>query len=358
MYTDAEKRQIMEKVKLSRKEDLLRTVRGEDPESVQIIAFGWDDYVGGGSYRIVGPSLYDESHLIGIPNGYVDSWGVKYECNRSTNYAAIPAPGSALITCDDLDHWRDIIKVPEVPKDIDWDLMARKDWERSKIDHNESAACAIIGIMPFQELIGIMGFEECFMAFYEEPEAIHEIIDEIEKIYVEIGKNAVDHYTIDYVYLCDDTASAMAPFISKDMYDEFMLPLYKAITKPYVERGIPLQFHNCGNCTIFLDEMKNFGVKVWDPAQTMNDVIGLQKKYGREFLLAGAFDWTPPLDLSGITREFTDEMIHNYVDKMTENAPFFASAGCFGLMDDPDVQRVNSWMAEELFYYTRAYYTR
>ena len=358
MFTENEKRQILEKVRLTRKEDLLRTIRGEDPESVQLINFGWDDWAGSSAYRIIGPNIFPGSIINGIKDGQRDAWGVPYACNAATNYAPIPAPGRTLLTCDDLPRWRDLVTVPRIPDDISWEKLAKSDWETSRIDHRESAACALIDIKPFQQLVALMGFEECFLAMYEEPEYVHEILDEIQALYKTIAENTIRYYTVDMVYLRDDTASKLSPFFSVEMYREFLLPVYREITAPYTNEGIPLQFHNCGKCEAFLDDMASFGVKLWDPAQTMNDLFGIQKRYGRNLFLCGAFDWVPPLEVSRIKRAETDEMIRSYVDRMTENAPFFAMGGGMAAAGDKAMQQVNSWMQEELFFYTRAYYTR
>ena len=125
---------------------------------------------------------------------------------------------------------------------------------------------AVIGLMPFQQVIAFMGFTNGLMASYEEPEAFEELINFMVDIYMPVIQATVDYYEPDLLYLLDDTASAFSPFISPPTYREILKPAYARLTKPAVERGIPIQFHNCGKCEDFVDDMIEIGVKIWDPS--------------------------------------------------------------------------------------------
>ena len=194
MYSENEKQKIIDSLKLTPKENFLRLVNGQVPESVPVWNYGvLKDFNNEMCYCNIGPSLFDETHLHAQKGGFVDSWGVEFACNESTNFAPVPAPGSALLTIDDLPHWRDFIKVPQIPDDIDWEIMARKDIAASGINRETTAAMGLIGVMPFQELIAFLGFEDCFMALYEEPEAIHEILQEFINVYLPICEACVKY---------------------------------------------------------------------------------------------------------------------------------------------------------------------
>lgn len=359
MYTENEKQKILDSLKLTPKENFLRLVNGQVPESVPVWNYGvLKDYNNEMCFCNIGPSLFDETHLHAKQGGFTDSWGVRFACNESTNFAPVPAPGSALLTVDDLPHWRDFIQVPQIPEDIDWEMMAKKDIEASGINRDTTAAMGLIGIMPFQELIAFLGFEDCFMALYEEPEAIHEILQEFVNVYLPICEACVKYYKPDAAYLLDDTATSLNPFISMEMYEEFLLPVYQTLSKPFRDEGIPLEFHNCGNCSIFIPHMVELGVKIWDPAQTMNDLDAIRKKYGKDLVIAGGFDWVPPTDTSSITREVVDQMVHETVDKYAPYGPYMASMGALGAYGDQEIARINGMLSEELFFYTRGYYNR
>lgn len=357
MYT-AEQQKILDSLKLTPKENFLRVLKGEIPESVPLHNMGVVGYNNEATIKLVGPSLFDETHLGSFPNGTVDIWGVRYIATESTGFGCIPEPGKIMLDVDDLDHWRDFIKVPELPENIDWEMMAKKDWEKARIDHNQSAAMAVIGVMPFQQLVSFMGFEGALMSFYEDPDAVKEILQCMVDLYLPICKATVQYYTMDCVYLLDDTASALNPFISKEMYQEFLLPVYKTLTKPFRDEGIPIQFHNCGRCEDFLDDMVDFGVKVWDPAQTMNDLRGIKQNYGRDLVLAGCFDWKPPTTWPVVDEEYVRNLVRTTVDTFAPGGAYMGRASALGVPGDTVIEQVNQWLSEEVFWYTRGYYNR
>ena len=358
MYSEQERRRILESLKLTPKDNFLRVLKGEIPESVPLHNMGFTGYNGEATIRIVGPSLFDETHLTPAPNGRYDIWGVKYVANESTGFGCIPEPNNYILDLDDIEHWHDYIKAPPMPERLDWDLLAKKDWEASGIDHRQSAAMGIIGLMPFQQLVAFMGFENTFIALVEEPEICEEILNYMADLYYPICVAAAEHYTMDCVYLLDDTASAQRPFISLEMYRKFLLPIYKRLSKPFTEKGIPVQFHNCGKCETFFDDMVSFGVRVTDPAQTGNDLLAAKKKYGRNLVLAGCWDWKPPVSWPNVDEEEIRSMVRQCVDTYAPDGGYMGRAGALGIPGDEDIARINGWMGEEIYWYTRGYYNR
>lgn len=353
-----EQQRIMESLKLTPKENYLRLLNGELPESVPQQTMGFPGFNGEAAYRLVGPSLFKETILDPSPNDYFNIWGVRYTSSESTGYSLMPAPNSAILDIDDLEHWRDYIKAPKMPAALDWDLMARKDWEASGIDHSKSAAMGVIGLEPFQTLVSFLGFENTFIAMAEEPEICEEILNYMADVYAPICKAASEHYTMDCVYLVDDTASSDRPFISINMFRRFLLPVYKRLTKPFTEKGIPVQYHNCGHCEDFIADMVRIGVKVWDPAQLVNDLMGIKARYGRGLVLAGSWDTQRPLALQKPTEADVRKMVRDYIDRFAADGAFMYNATTLGIPGDTEAERINEWLGDEAYWYTRGYYNR
>ncbi len=120
--------------KLTPKENFLKLLNNEIPESVPVFTMGFNGINGETPWKIVGPFLYDETHLTPAPNGRTDIWGVKYVTNKETGFGCIPEPGNFMLK--DICDWRKVLKAPEMPKDIDWEKMAKKDIETSGINDN------------------------------------------------------------------------------------------------------------------------------------------------------------------------------------------------------------------------------
>ena len=75
------------------------------------------------------------------------------------------------------------------------------------------------------------------------------------------------------------------------MYRDILMPVYMKLTQAARDRGLPIQFHNCGRCEDFYDDMLKLGVVYTDPAQTTNDLLAAKEKYGTKLVFCGGWDW-------------------------------------------------------------------
>jgi hypothetical protein len=343
--------------KLSPGENYLRLARGELPESVPIFTMGFPGYNGETACKLIGPSLLDETHITPAPEGRRDIWGVNYIANAETNYACIPEPNNFLLS--DITKWRQVIKKPELPDHIDWERLAKQDCERAGLDRSQSAAMAVIGLMPFQQLIAFMGFTDGLLAFFEEPECVAELLDYMTELYEPVVRATVEHYKPDVLYLLDDTATNRNPFISPEMFRTFLKPIYKRLTQPAVDRGIPVQFHNCGRCEDFLDDLMDIGTKIWDPAQPANDLGAIQAKYGGRLALVGCDrQWTPDEALRA-GEEAVRQAVRDCIDAYAPGGGFaFFSGGVMARSGDRTFDELNAWIREEAYNYCRDYYRK
>jgi hypothetical protein len=344
------------KSRLTPKENYLRLAKGELPEYVPIYTMGFPGYNGEAVCKIIGPSFFDETHITPAPTGRRDIWGVNYIANLETNFACIPEPNNFIL--EDITRWREVIKKPVLPEHIDWEKLAKADCEKAGLDRTQSAAMGVFGLMPFQQLVAFMGFTNCLMALFEEPEAVKELLDFMVDLYMPIIQATVDYYKPDIMYLLDDTATNNNPFMSPQMFREFLKPIYKRMTQPAVDRGIPIQFHNCGRCEDFLDDLTEIGTKIWDPAQVSNDLLGMKKKYGRRLAIAGGFNWVPPAAWPDVTEDQIKQMVRDCIDQYAPGGGFAFFGAALGRHGDKTIEQVNKWINEEAFVYGSDYYLR
>lgn len=346
----------MAKSKLSPGENYLRLTRGEMPEHVPMFTMSFPTFNGEIPCKIMGPSLLDETHITPAPQGRRDVWGVNYIANQETNFACIPEPNNFIL--DDITKWHDVIKKPQIPDHIDWERLAKADMERVGLDRRESAAMGVIGLMPFQQVIAFMGFENGLMAFFEEPESVKELLNYMADVYVPIVQATVDYYKPDIMYLLDDTATNANPFLSPAMFREFLKPVYARLTKPCTERGIPVQFHNCGRCEDFMDDLYDIGTRIWDPAQVSNNLLGIKKKFGGKLAIAGGFNWVPPSTWPEVSEEYVRSLVRDCIDTYAPGGAFAFFGAALGKYGDTTIDQVNKWISEESFYYGRDYYIK
>ncbi|KPU45579.1 methylcobalamin:coenzyme M methyltransferase [Oxobacter pfennigii] len=347
----------MSKSKLTPKENYLKVVRGEIPDWVPIHTMGLPGYNGETAWKMVGPNIWGTP---GAPSkdGRTDIWGVHYVANEETNYGGIPEPNNFIL--EDVTKWHEVVKAPETPAvdEIDWDAQMKKDYEFSNIDTTQSAAMMNIPLMPFQQLIALMGFNNGLCALLEEPESCKELINFMIDYYMPFIEKAVDVYKPDMVYILDDTAAKLNPFISLDIFQDIFVPAYARLLKPANDRGIPIQLHNCGRCEDFLDDMVKLGVRAWDPAQTANNLLSIKEKFKGKLTVCGCYDWKVPLTWPEYNEEELRQSVRDAIDKYAPGGGYAARANALGKFGDPDIAKVNEILQSEVYYYTRDYYIK
>lgn len=131
------------------------------------------------------------------------------------------------------------------------------------------------------------------------------------------------------------------------------MPAYRRLSKAATDRGIPLMYHNCGNCQALMPDMIDLGVRYWEPAQTSNDLISMQKtlcpRYN--FSIVGGFDWVEPD--GELTEEYTRQLMRDYIDRLAPGGHFITAAGIIGPLGDKRTAQINQWLTDESYTYRR-----
>ncbi len=335
------------------KENFMAVINGQIPQSVPYYNLGKAFPDGSEATRTVAPDLFHD-HSRG-PKGGVDIWGVTFVSNAETGFATIPEPGNFIL--DDITKWRDVIKAPEVP-DVDWEAMSKADFARANIDRSQKAIFVKGDFQPFQRLVAFMGFSEALCALYEEPEEVKALLNWMADFYVPIIEKTLDYYKPDFFTISDDTASKYNPFFSLEMYQDIFRPIYDKLAKPMNDRGIPIAFHNCGRCEDFLDEMIDFGTKLWEPAQIDNDLDGIKKKYQGKLAMAGCWETVLFPDWPNTPREEIVESIHKTIDRFAPNGGYMFKAGVLQQAGDAFGAELQLFIRNEALKYMDHYYDR
>ena len=199
----------------------------------------------------------------------------------------------------------------------------------------------------FQQFIGMMGFTEGLCALHEEPEAVHALLDFMCDTVIDITKNVLYYYKPEAYYLLDDSASKYTPFVGREMFEEFFVPRYKRTLDLVRDAGLPVFYHNCGRCEDLLPPMVRLGVKVWDPAQSENDLVEVKHRFGRQLIINGGFEFKPN-NLYSVTEEQAREAVREAFDRMAPNGGWIFSGGVYSMeFMDPRVREINSWIEDE-----------
>jgi hypothetical protein len=322
---------------LTEKQNYLMMLNGEQPEWVPQYTFGPMP----GALKPV-PSHMFEPPFISMHrrnNGGKDIWGVNYVATYETGNALIPEPNNFILK--DITKWRDVIKAP--PTDgIDWEKMVKDDLEKSGIDRTQTALAMNLHMGYFQTLMSFMGFSEGLMAMFEEPDEVKALLNYICDFYIDVALKTIDYYKPDILTFMDDTAAWVNPFISAEMYKEFLVPCHGRWAKIGRDRGLKMTMHNCGKCESILDLLVGMGINMWEPAQTCNDLKAVKAKYGNKLCIGGGWDARDRL----LEPDVTDEEIYASVDAafdmLAPGGGFAWCGGFLGPVDDRDVMRKNA----------------
>lgn len=139
-----------------------------------------------------------------------------------------------------------------------------------------------------------MGFENCAICFYDNPELIEEMMDHIVYFVLTLIEKALEEVKdIEFAAFWEDIAFKTGPMISPKHFEKFMVPRYKKITDRLKKAGIEIVIVDCdGNINELVPLWLKGGVNVMFPLEinSGSDPVILRKKFGNRVLLKGGFD--------------------------------------------------------------------
>jgi len=322
------------------KENYLRVMRGEIPEYLPA------------PYIEHCCAMIEEDQLTPVfaPSPVTTVYGVTYVGSSDFFNGAMPAPGPHLL--DDISDWPKVIKNPD---------NSHRDWEgyyRAQTDRLDrvNKCVKVSGGDYFLTLVSFMGFEGALIAMYTEPEAVYALFEYISEHYLEVAKQEIRYVKPDIYGIMDDDAAALAPFYSVETYRELVKPFHKKHADLALENGILLDRHDCGHCESFIDDWIEMGIRAWNPAQVMNDLVGIKKKYGRRLALAGCWDNTGVLGTGKVDLPTLRDELVKYIDTFAPDGGFFYCAGASGCPSNPRVAERLAVIREVWETYGKDYY--
>ena len=335
-------------------ENFYRLLEGKMPEYVPV--FDMMPYPGMKATAVMqGPSI---NNFHG-PQGGKDPWGVEYIANPESGYNAMPKTWGFIL--DDITNWRNVIKNPDLNA-VDWKAMAEADnamlRDVMQIDRNETLILGVCSGSFFLDLMGFMGFTEGLCAIAMEPDEVNALYDYMLEYYLDLQHKIIEYYKPDAIYLIDDTASKRNSFVSMDTFKELLLPHYKVMIDDAHDHGLPVQFHDCGNCAEYMELLCENGVNAWDPVQTMNDIDGVKQKLGRKLALCGCWDWVVPETWPEVDEEAIRQQVRDTIDHYAPGGGFAMCGGCNILAaagDDLPV-KIRGWVLDEAYKYGADFY--
>lgn len=278
---------------LTKRENLMETIRGGKPDRFV------NQYE---AFEIIMEDPY-ELHFPDPKPGEMSvktGWGVTKQWPAGLP-GAFPVHDEAHIVCKDIVNWREYVKAPQaVFPEEDWQAAIR---HAESVDRKDKFVTAFIAPGVFEQCHYLLEIQNCLINFYDEPEAMHELIDYITDWEVQYAKEICKYMKPDAVFHHDDWGSQVSTFLSPEMFEEFYLPAYKKIYGCYHENGVELVVHHSDSyAETLVPYMIEMGVNIWQGVMTTNNIPEMIKKYGKQISFMGGVN-SASVDHPGWTRE-------------------------------------------------------
>jgi len=169
-----------------------------------------------------------------------------------------------------------------------------KDWEAVAKGHIEAGRATLVSIPGgFDEPRQLMGEENICVAFYEQPELIHDMLSTIGETALQVLERVSAAVPIDELYLHEDMAGKSGPLAGPRQVDEFIRPYYRRIWDMLSSRGASLFSQDSdGDMNAVVPNFIDAGINVMlpnEPAAGM-DIVNIRETYGAKLAFMGGID--------------------------------------------------------------------
>jgi len=328
------------------KEDYFAMLDGKTPASDVLfssMSFGTSDEVTPTVMLMSSYSNFMEQMASGV-----DAWGIEQSWDVNGT-GPMPTPGKFILK--DARDWKSVVKAP-YNYDFDFAAAAAKDTAEQVKDRDyQLVSAGMLGGGYFLQLASFMGFEGAMLAMYDQPEAVHELLDYFCDYDVWLAENYLSNYDVDVVGFADDNATEINPFVSYEMFKEFLFPRYKRLYDVAAKRGLPISYHNCGRCEDFMDDMVAIGTRIWNCATPVNDLNDFKARHDNKVIVEFL-----PRFTSGESEDEVRQRVRAYIDEYATGGGFVWSV--YSLSMNPELNYLSDWMVDEIKKYGAGFYAK
>ena len=139
----------------------------------------------------------------------------------------------------------------------------------------------------------LMGEEGVCIAFYEQPELVHDILGTIAETAVRVLDRVSAAVQVDMLSVHEDMAGKSGPLAGPSQVEEFIKPYYRRVWDMLAQRGARLFDQDSdGNMNPVIDAFLDAGINCMhpmEPAANM-DMVAIREKYGTRLAISGGID--------------------------------------------------------------------
>jgi len=137
----------------------------------------------------------------------------------------------------------------------------------------------------------LFGIENHLMAFYDQPELMHEMNRDLTSFNTKLVEAIFKVLKPEFIVFAEDMSYNHGPMLSKEMFDEFMAPYYRQIIPVIKAKGVKVFIDTDGFMEPMIPWFKSVGVEGTAPLERQAGVdVNRIRAEHPDFLLMGAFD--------------------------------------------------------------------
>ncbi len=202
-----------------------------------------------------------------------------------------------------------------------------RDWEAVARAHLEAGRVVTVGIPGgFDEPRQLMGEEQLCLAYYDQPELVHDMLDTIGEMAFRVLDRVSSTVPVDMLTVHEDMAGRSGSLAGPRQIREFIQPYYRRIWDMLAERGARLFDQDSdGDMNAVIPAFLEAGVNCMhpmEPAANM-DIVRVRERYGTRLAFYGGID-------KHVLRKSKDEIVQELEYKIP---PMVASGGCVLALD-------------------------
>ncbi len=206
----------------------------------------------------------------------------------------------------------------------DYDAQVEPLLARRRQIADAGRACWMIIGWCFDRMSANMGLEHLAMAFYDEPEFMHEAMRTYEARNRKAVEKVVAKIKPDFVLYNGDCAFKNGPMVAPDMIREFCFEPSRKTVEMVRDLDIPFAFHTDGQLDHIIPILLDLGIcAVHGCEKQANDLRHLVETFGDDIVLCGNMD---VVELKNATVEQTRDMTIRMLETGASKQKFIA--GC------------------------------
>ena len=286
---------------------------------LDLSAFGWDSVLYAGTNCHTGAITSISPYVLEDNAAYtlsVDYMGRQQKLIKAS--ATLPLPLSYPVK--DFDDWQ------KIKHWYAFDEKRIDEEQLKKAKALQDKGYLIVAWMPggFDEPRQLMGEENLCLAYYEQPELIHDMLSAMADMNMKVLERIFDYVVVDNLSVHEDMAGKSGPLVGPVQIKEFIAPYYLKIWKECSLQGAKLFSQDSdGNMNDVIEAFLDAGINImypFEPAAGM-DMVQAREKYGRRLAYKGGLD---KFALRGSKEDIKRELDYKICDKMLGGGTVFA----------------------------------